>query len=161
MRFPTPFTQPPGAPPQPNLVIGQQGFGTGSTANEGGNCSAKTLAFSNYAGPQLTSLAVDSNGNLWTTDPLNNRVLMYPSANLTPNAVAPVATVVLGQNDFVTCSVPQSQNPQLEKNVVADPSSLAFDSSGNLYVADGYSRVLFFTGPNFATQGQSALRVLG
>src|SRR5580692_6514744 len=161
MRFPTPFTQPPGAPPQPNLVIGQQGFGTGSTANEGGNCSAKTLAFANYAGPQLTSLAIDSTGNLWTTDPLNNRVLMYAIANLTANAVAPVASVVLGQNDFVTCTGPTSTATQLSKNIVVDPSGLAFDSSGNLYIADGYSRVLFFQGPTFAAQGQPASRVLG
>jgi uncharacterized protein (TIGR03437 family) len=164
MRFPTPFTQAAaGNSPQPDLVIGQQGFGTGSSPNEGGNCSAKTVAFASGSNVQLTSLAIDLNGNLWTTDPLNNRVLMYPVANLTPNALAPVATVVLGQNDFVTCSVgsSQNQNPQLNESILPDPSSLAFDSSGNLYVADGYARVLFFQGPNFATQGQAALRVLG
>jgi uncharacterized protein (TIGR03437 family) len=161
MRFPAPFGQTPGAPAQPDLVIGQQGFTSGSTANEGGNCSAKTLAFANYAGPQLTSLAIDSSGNLWTTDPLNNRVLMYAIANLTANAVAPVASVVLGQNDFVTCTGPTSTATQLSKSIVVDPSGLAFDSSGNLYIADGYSRVLFFQGPTFAAQGQPANRVLG
>jgi uncharacterized protein (TIGR03437 family) len=162
MRFPAPFLQPPGAPAQPDLLIGQPGFANGSTGNQGGNsCSAKTLWFSNYAGPQLTSLAIDSSGNLWTTDPLNNRVLMFPVANLTQNAPQPVASVVLGQNDFVTSTLPSGTLTQLSKNIVVDPSSLAFDSSGNLYVADGYSRVLFFQGPNFASQGQPALRVLG
>ncbi len=163
MRFPSPFSAAPGTPPQPDLLIGQQGFANGSAGNMGGNCSSKTLWFSSNGGVQLTSLAIDSSGNLWTTDPLNNRVLMYQAANLLAQAVTPVASVVLGQNDFVTCTVSQTQNqiPQLTKNILPDPSSLVFDQAGNLYVADGYSRVLFFQGPNFATQGQSASRILG
>jgi uncharacterized protein (TIGR03437 family) len=163
MRFPTPFVQAAtGNPPQPDLVIGQQGFGTGNSSNEGGPCSSKTLALSNGNGPQVTELAIDSNGNLWTADPLNNRVLMYPIGNLTPNAVAPVASVVLGQNNFTTCSVGQnpSGNPQLNKNILNDPSSVTFDSAGNLYVTDAYARVLYYQGPSFSP-GQAALRVLG
>jgi uncharacterized protein (TIGR03437 family) len=160
MRFPTPFAT-PGVPPTPDLVIGQQGFGTGNSANEGGNCSAKTLYFANGANVQLTSLAIDSSGNLWTTDPGNNRVLMYPVANLSANAVAPVASVVLGQNNFTTCTGPGSGFTVLSKGNVVDPSGLAFDATGNLYVTDAYARVLFFTGPTFAAQGQTALRVLG
>jgi DNA-binding beta-propeller fold protein YncE len=46
MRFPAPFSQPPGAPAQPDLLIGQPGFANGNTGNQGGNCSAKTLWFS-------------------------------------------------------------------------------------------------------------------
>jgi hypothetical protein len=139
MRFPSPFNQQAGAL-QPDLVIGQQGFGTGGSANEGSgpgvNCSNKTLAFSSNGAPNLTSLAIDASGNLWTTDPLNNRVLMYPAANLTPFAVAPVATVVLGQNDFNTCVNPPNGSTQLTKSIVVDPSSLAFDTAGNSYIAD-------------------------
>ena len=161
MRFPTPFNAPPGTPPQPDLLIGQPGFQNGNAANQGGNCSSKTLWFSNYQGPQLTSLAIDSSGNLWTTDPLNNRVLMFAAANLTPNASQPVASVVLGQNDFVTCTAPASGFTVLSKGSLVDPSGLAFDATGNLYVSDVYARVLFFQGPNFASQGQAALRVLG
>jgi uncharacterized protein (TIGR03437 family) len=163
MRFPAPFSQPAGAPPQPDLVIGQQSFGSGSAANQGGGnvCSNKTVAFSSGGAPNLVSVAIDSNQNLWVTDALNNRVLMYPVANLTAHAVSPVATVVLGQNDFNTCTVASGQNTQLTKTIVVDPSGLAFDSSGNLYVADGFARVLFFQGPNFSAQGQSAARILG
>ncbi|HTB15767.1 MAG TPA: hypothetical protein VK752_29560 [Bryobacteraceae bacterium] len=161
MRFPTPFNTPAGTPPQPDLLIGQPGFQNGNAGNQGGNCSSKTLWFSTSSGPQLTSLAIDSSGNLWTTDPLNNRVLMYQAANLIANASQPVASVVLGQNDFVTCTQPASGFTLLSKGSLVDPSGLAFDTAGNLYVTDVYSRVLFFQGPNFASQGQAALRVLG
>jgi uncharacterized protein (TIGR03437 family) len=165
LRFPAPFAQTPGTTPQPDLVIGQKGFATGSSPNEGAgsaSCAAKTLAFSANGQVQLTTLAIDSGGNLWTTDPYNNRVLMFPVANLSPNAVEPVATVVLGQNNFTTCTLPQGQQlTQLSKQIVVDPAGLAFDASGNLYVVDAYSRVLFFQGPTFATQGQTASRVLG
>jgi len=163
MRFPAPFSQQAGTTPQPNLVIGQKNFGTGGSQNEGGNCSSKTLALANGNGAQLTSLAIDSKGNLWTVDPLNDRVLMYASANLTPNAPEPVASVVLGQNDFNTCTQGQNTIPniQLNKSLVVDPSGLAFDQAGNLYVSDAFSRVLFFQGPNFVSQGQPATRILG
>lgn len=161
MRFPAPFHQTAGAPPQPDLLIGQQGFANGSSPNMGGNCSNKTIALANGSGAQLVALAIDSSGNLWVTDPLNNRVLMYPAANLIAGAQTPVASVVLGENDFVTCSPNTSGATQLTKTLLIDPSGLAFDSSGNLYVADGYSRVLFYQGPTFSSQGQTALRVLG
>lgn len=161
LRFPAPFQQPPGNPVQPDLVIGQKGFNTSNSFNEGGNCASKTLGFSVQGSTFLTALAIDSNGNLWTTDPVNDRVLMYPAANLSAGAVEPVATVVLGQNDFVTCKVTATNPTQIMKNFIYQPSSLAFDSAGNLYVADGFSRVLYFQGPNFSSQGQVANRVLG
>ena len=62
----------------------------------------------------------------------------------------------------ISTSVPQTPTPtQIQKNFLANPISLAFDSSGNLYVSDYYSRVLYYQGPNFASQGQAANRVLG
>jgi uncharacterized protein (TIGR03437 family) len=159
LRFPAPFSQPTGSPVLPDLVIGQKGTNTGLSPNEGGNCAAKTVAFTSGSSPYLVSLAIDANGNLWTTDPVNERVLMYPVANLTAGAVEPVATVVLGQTDFVTCT--QAQNlTQLTKTSLAQPSSLAFDSAGNLYVADSGARVLYYAGPTII-QGQAAQRVLG
>ncbi len=161
MRFPAPFSQTPGAPPQPDLLIGQKGYANGNSANMAGPCSNKTIALTNGAGPQLVALAIDSSGNLWVTDAANNRVLMFPAANLTQGAQTPVASVVLGANDFATCNPNTNGATQLTKTLVIDPSGLAFDSSGNLYVADGYSRVLYFQGPTFSAQGQAALRVLG
>src|ERR1700722_2667868 len=163
MRFPVPFSQQSGSTPQPDLVIGQKNFGTGGLANEGGNCSNKTLALASGSATQLTNLAIDSKGNLWTVDPLNDRVLMYTGTSLTPNAPEPVASVVIGQNDFNTCTQAQNTLPnvQLNKSLVVDPSGLAFDQAGNLYISDALARVLFFQGPNFLAQGQPAARVLG
>ncbi len=161
MRFPAPFGQASGAPPQPDLLIGQTGFANGNAGNMGGNCSSKTLYFANSAGPNLVGLAIDSSGNLWVTDALNNRVLMFAAANLNAGAQTPVASVVLGENDFVTCTPNVPNANQLTKTILIDPSGLAFDGLGNLYVADGYSRVLFFQGPTFQSQGQAAVRVLG
>lgn len=157
MRFPQPLTQ----PNTPDLVIGQQGFGTGNSANENAPCSSKSLAFTSGSSTYFVSLAIDPAGNLWTVDPVNNRVLMYPPSNLSANAVAPVATVVLGQNSFTTCTAGQAQSPipQLTKTIITIPSGLVFDSAGNLYVADGYSRVLYYPAP--VGTGQAASRVLG
>ena len=162
LRFPSPFNQQAGSPPTPDLVIGQKSFNSGSSPNEGGNVQSKTLAFSSGGNTFVVGLAIDSHDNLWTTDPLNNRVLGYPAANLTQFASEPVATNVLGQNDFNTNSGPQGANAnQLYKGATVQPSGIAFDSAGNMYVADAYSRVLYFTGPNFASQGQPAARILG
>lgn len=161
LRFPAPFQQPAGNPPQPDLVIGQKGFNTGNSFNEGGNCASKTLGFSGGGTTFLVNLAIDASGNLWTTDPANDRVLMYPPANLSAGAQEPVASVVLGQNDFTTCKVSVTSPTQLNKNFLYQPAGLAFDSAGNVYVSDGFSRVLYYQGPSFASQGQAANRVLG
>ena len=123
---------------------------------------AKTLAFSSN-----NSGAIDQPGDRFEREPMDHRSsqqsrLMYPVANLTADAVARRSPRwCLGQNDFVTCTVPSTGFTLTPRRCLIDPSSLAFDSTGNLYVADGYSRVLFFQGPNFASQGQAALRVLG
>ncbi|HVO96519.1 MAG TPA: hypothetical protein VMT15_00545 [Bryobacteraceae bacterium] len=161
LRFPTPFNNPGGSVPVPDIVIGQKGFSTGNSPNEGGGsrCTAKSLWFSNGGSAYPAALAIDGNGNLWSTDTLNNRVLMYPAASLTSGAAEVPATVVLGQNDFTTNSQANGFT-QLTKTGLYQPVALAFDSSGNLYVADAYSRVLYYTGPSI-NLGQSAARVLG
>ncbi len=159
LRFPTPFSNSGGSVPVPDLVIGQKGFSTGNSPNEGngGICSAKSLALSSGGTVYVAGMAIDASGNLWTTDPLNNRVLMYAASSLTGNE--PAAAVVVGQNDFVTGSL-ASGLTQLTKTSVVAPSSVAFDASGNMYVADGYSRVLYYAGPTIGL-AQSAARVLG
>ena len=72
---------------------------------------------------------------------------------------SPAAAIVIGQNSFTSCNQPSNAN-QTTLTVLAQPSSVALDSTGNLYVADGYARVLYYTAP-FAPQGQGASRVLG
>ena len=106
------------------------------------------------------SIAFDSSGNLWVTDNLNNRVLMYPKANLGTSSSS--ATIVLGQNTFTT------RTADITATGLHDPSGIAFDSSGNLWVADFLNnRVLMYsdgdTDPttNNFVNGEAATIVLG
>lgn len=161
MRFPAPFNQ-TSTPLQPDLVIGQKTFSSGNSPNLGlgANCAAGSLALSANNLIFFAGLAIDPSGNLWIADAGNNRVLMYAAGSLTAGA-QPVATAVIGQSSFTSCNGPQSPNNlQTNLNAVVQPSGLAFDSSGNLYIVDNYSRVLYYPA-GFAPQGQAASRVLG
>ena len=77
-----------------DVVIGQPDM-TGNTANNGG-ISAGSLN-------SPTGLFVDTQGKLYITDALNNRVLVFNSIPTTDNASA---DVVLGQADFTTGASP-------------------------------------------------------
>jgi uncharacterized protein (TIGR03437 family) len=160
LRFPTPFSQ-TSLPLQPDLVIGQKTFSSGNLGNMSGNCAANTLFFSSNGTAYISGMTIDASQNLWVTDPLNYRVLMYPVSSLTPNAPLPAATTVVGQAGFTTCTPPSgANNQQTSLTGLVQPAGLAFDSTGNLYIADAYARVLYYTAP-IASQGQVAARVLG
>ncbi|HJT10154.1 MAG TPA: NHL repeat-containing protein [Candidatus Nitrosotalea sp.] len=129
-----------------SLVLGQSDF-THNLTNQGGAVAANTLSFPNSA-------KIDSSGNLWVADGDNNRILEYPS----PLSTNEAATVVLGQQSLVHNATNQGGSPS--DNTIAGPNYVRFDSSGNLWVADGFNnRVLEFVAP-FST-GQSASTVLG
>ncbi len=158
MRFPKPFAQ-TGDLIIPDLLIGQRTFQSGNLANEGaGLPSAKTLALSS-SNAFTMSMAFDRQGNLWASDPVNNRVLRYPTAALTPGTVEPAADFVLGQITFDNATVPQSAN-RFTKTTFFNPSGLAFADNGDLYVSDAGSRVLYFKAP-LSAPGQAAVRILG
>ncbi|HLH43434.1 MAG TPA: hypothetical protein VKV74_10635 [Bryobacteraceae bacterium] len=162
LRYVTPLKQPSGQLLPVDLVIGQKSINSGNQPNEGNPYAPgnKTLAFvsGNYAYP--AGLALDAPGNLWVSDPVNNRVLRFPSANLTPNLTEPAADLVLGQCDFASYQAPQyPNNTQTNLAALVQPSGVAFDSSGRLYISDNYARVLEFSPPS--TNCQSADRVLG
>ncbi len=109
-------------------VYGQNGNFTTNSANSDG-VSATTLA-------QPYGLALDSTGNLYVTDYLNSRVLFYPAGNTT-------ATQVYGQNGSFTAN--SMNNGGLGANSLYQPTGVAVDASGDLYVADIYNnRVLFY-----------------
>jgi uncharacterized protein (TIGR03437 family) len=108
-------------------------------------------------------MAFDSSGNLWASDPGNNRVLRFPAATLTPGGNGPAADIVLGHGDFITASLPSSVL-LTGKNFLSQPAGLAFDPKGRLFVADNPGtgndgRVLVFQ-PPFSI-GEAASRIMG
>ncbi|MGA2711818.1 MAG: hypothetical protein ABSG41_01835 [Bryobacteraceae bacterium] len=149
LRYPQPFTQPAGYQ-FPNMIIGQTSFAS-SGANTGG-VKASTLSL---AGGR-TGLAFDSAGNLWVTDTGNNRVLRFPVAVLTAGTNGPSADIAVGQADLVSSVAATSRTA---KTGLSQPVAIAFDPSGNMFVADALQRVVVY--PPGATFSSSASRILG
>lgn len=93
-------------------------------------------------GSVLGGLAVDSHGNLWISDVLNHRVLELDR----PFETDRVADRVFGQGgSFTTRTCNQGG---VSARSLCFPGALAFDTAGNLYVADLHNnRVLLFRDP--------------
>jgi len=95
-------------------------------------------------------IAFDSSGNLWVADSQDNRVLEYRA----PLTSGEAASLVIGQ-----ASLTSTSNSNANSNM-SDPQDIAFDPSGNLWVADTQnSRVLEFKAP--FSNGEDASLVLG
>jgi sugar lactone lactonase YvrE len=91
-------------------------------------------------------VAFDSGGNLWVADQSNSRVLEFtpgtPPCSSGQFCTGMDAALVIGQGSFTSNTI--QYPPTL--NSLNYPAGVAFDSSGNLWVADkGDSRVLEFT----------------
>ncbi|HJT09898.1 MAG TPA: hypothetical protein VJ771_03865 [Candidatus Nitrosotalea sp.] len=92
-------------------------------------------------------IAFDKSGNLWAVDYYDNRILEYvsPFKNLMN------ASLVIGQSDFT------SNSDGSTKDRTNLPSSIAFDSTGNLWATDSLNnRALEFAQP-FSTDEQASL----
>jgi uncharacterized protein (TIGR03437 family) len=101
-----------------------------------------------------TGLAVDSAGNLWVADTGNGRVVRFPAPFA--NRGNEVANLVLGKADF------ESTLSESSATSMSRPVSLAFTSTGDLWVADvAYNRVLRFPQANGLANGSAADVVLG
>ena len=167
LRYKEPFTQfaQTGSYPTPDLYVGQPSLKSGLVNYPSGSPTNAGLSFAPGGSALLASIAFDSSGNMWVTDPGNRRVLMFPAAAVNSGGGLLQATVELGQLDFN--SLQPALNPstgQQIANQFAVPSQLAFDTAGNLYVSDAdpsglLNRVLVFT-PPFAS-GKSAARIMG
>jgi uncharacterized protein (TIGR03437 family) len=165
LRFPTPFKQT--SDQLPDLVIGQPGFTT-INPNQGG-ISAATLALTvttttGSTSTALSGLAFDPAGNLWATDPFNNRILRYNATAIGADAApGPAADLVLGQGDFTTSAFVPRGSVATTLLAIQLPTGLVFDPSGRLYVSESVStqrgRVLIWNAPAFS--GQPANRILG
>jgi secreted PhoX family phosphatase len=126
------YTQPFSNGEAASIVIGQPNFTSSAS-----NTTATTLN-------QPDGIAFDSSGDLWVSDALNDRVLEYSA----PFSSGEMATLVLGEKNFVTAI------DQTSKAGMSTPAGLAFDSTGDLWVADGI-RVLEYTTPFTTHEGAS------
>ena len=155
LRFPKPFSQTDQLK-TPDLVLGQTGFG-GGAPNAPGIAAASLFLSSGQGFPSHVGLAFNAAGDLFTTDPGNNRVLRYSSATLSAGNSGSPADLVLGQAGFTTNVNANGQ--RISKAALTAPLGLAFDSVGRLFVSDSLSRVLVYL-PGFGP-GTFASRILG
>ncbi len=129
-----------------NLVFGQAGSFTTQSCNKGG-VSAASLC-------DPAGVAVDGSGHLWVADDQNGRVLEYTTP-LTPNTTA---DTVFGQGGSFTSNT--CNNGGVSDNSLCEPTGVAVDGSGNLWVADfANNRVLEYTAP--LTPNTTANQVIG
>lgn len=145
LEYDSPFTTDTTA----DRVFGQPDF-THNICNQGlSQPTPDTLCPPYLGNVNAGGLAVDNAGNLYVADTRNNRVLEYDDP-LAPGGGTPgkpgsagdeTADLIFGTNAFdqITSASPTTLN---------DPSGVAVDSSGNLYVADwGNNRVLEYYDP--------------
>ena len=130
-----------------SLTNGEEAAGVVGQANLQSNTGA--LGINRLQRPR--GIAVDSSGNLWVADSQNNRVLCF-SAPLSTGGMN--ASIVLGQHDFthfVDCR---------GIHHLYQPYDVAFDTAGNLWVADtSNNRAVRFDKPFIS--GEDASIVLG
>ena len=158
LRYPKPFVQ-TGDLLSVDLVIGQPDLST-NLPNAGLTApTAGTLALETSSGVFRAGLAFDGAGNLWVSDPGNNRVLQFPAAELAPGSSnQPAASLVLGQTNFYSSAL-ESNLIRSEKIYLSQPAGLGFDPQGRLFVADSASRVVVYAPPFFV--GQPSARIMG
>jgi sugar lactone lactonase YvrE len=135
------FTQPFSPGEAASIVIGQADFVSRGSAGcpVSGNPPASNAGLCSPMG-----LAFDSSGNLWVSDAGANRVLEFvPGASGCPAGQfcdGMTASLVVGTNGVCP--------PSASASSLCAPRGIAFDSSGNLWVADtGDYRVLEIPAP--------------
>jgi uncharacterized protein (TIGR03437 family) len=124
VRFPKPFAASQTLPPA-DLVIGQRSFDARIT-----DASSRTMSFP-------SGIAILP-GGLMASDAAHNRVLFFAGSPATFSS-GMAATHVVGQPDFTSTASGAADNR------MNNPSDIAVDASGRLYVADsGNNRVPIF-----------------
>ena len=129
-----------------DVVFGQNGSFTSATPNNGG------VSADSFYLPY--GVAVDTSGNLYVSDLMNNRVLEYNSPLATgggtpgiPGAAGDTtADLAFGQQGNFTTST--ANNGGLGPDSLDYPYNVALDANGDLYVADETnSRILEYNSP--------------
>lgn len=173
LRFPMPFEQfSQKSYIEADLVLGQADLysnagNRGSSPNNPTDSSIRTNG-TGTGGIQAAAIALDVYGNLWLTDSGNHRILRYPATAVfgAGNASGDkniAADFVLGQTDFTSATANAGRfmgADLVNKSKIRFGNSIAFDSSGNLFVADDLPRVLMWK-PTFDAYGKPADRILG
>ncbi|MGA2664576.1 MAG: NHL repeat-containing protein, partial [Nitrososphaerales archaeon] len=115
----------------------------GGPSETDGAVSATTLG-------EVYGIAFDGSGNLWVADSNDNRVVEFKA----PLSSGEAASLVLGQPTLTSVT-----NDDAQSNM-SGPEDIAFDRSGNVWVADtDSSRVLEFPQP--FSDGEKASLVIG
>lgn len=149
LKYNSPFTTDTIA----DQVWGQDSF-VDNLPNKGGRADATTLSLINGSQSQKLTITVDldAQGNLWATDPGNNRVLRYPNNNGT---ISKTADIVLGQPNF-SSSKAGTESAQLYNPAAVRVSPI----DGSVWVADAENnRILIYSQP--ITSGMQATRTFG
>lgn len=131
-------------------VWGQDNF-AGVLCNKGAEPTNSSLCFRpGWTGATAEAgVDIDSNGNLWVTDPENHRVLRFPN-NSTTQTIAKTADLVLGQPNFTSRGAGSSLSQ------MTFPSGVRVNNQGKVYVSDRQNnRVLVFDNP--VTSGASGV----
>jgi len=110
LEFTPPFTTRMAA----SLVIGQQDFTSVSNSNNESKLNSPGF------------ITFDSSGNLWVSDTYDNRVLEFKA----PFTNGESASIALGQPNLSSLAANTTQS------TLNYPQGLAFDTHGNLWVAD-------------------------
>jgi secreted PhoX family phosphatase len=130
------------------MVYGQAGNFTTNCPNQPGvtACSVSPPPPTATSFYSPGGLGLDSAGNLWVTDQLNNRVLEFSPA-VTGNRTSATNPIwVLGQRGSFTSGPVNAGG--LDQGSLDFPTSIAFDGDGNVYVTDySNSRILQFDQP--------------
>jgi sugar lactone lactonase YvrE len=146
----------------PSREIGQGNLGEGACDQSSvlynfQNATAYTLC-------EPSDLAFDKDGNLWVADfgqdpnlAGNSRLLMFPDVN---GSLASAATEVIGQSSLTGFGCDQNLGGPTN-DTLCYPVSIAFDKTGDLWVADsGNNRVLEFASVD-GTMSPVATHVIG
>ena len=142
LEFNSPFSGTVLAGQSANLVFGQGTSFTANACTSSAVSKAPKTSVSGLCAP--TGVALDSTGNLYVADSINNRVLEYdtPLAKTSvPGSGDAKPDAVFGQHgsfslDSCNDGVAAGDAHGLGPDSLCGPQGLAVDLTGNLYVAD-------------------------
>jgi sugar lactone lactonase YvrE len=142
-----------------DLVIGQPDVYSYQCDDGATGADVDGMGADSLCGPE--GMAVDSAGNLYVADTIDNRVLEFSSPYTSGVTHGQAATMVFGQDGSLVTSgcndgIGGGDIAGVGPDSLCDPRAVAVDTAGNLYVADsGASRVLEYNTPLDPGSGES------